>query len=52
MTDNTKAHLSNVISGKVSGVRPLRCARVGRRILIKWEWVHEWLESTDLEATP
>ena len=46
----SKAHLSNVINGKVPGVRPVRSFRVGRRILIKREWVNEWLETADLEA--
>ena len=40
----SKAHLSNVINGKVPGVRPLRHAVVGRRILIKRIWADEWLE--------
>jgi hypothetical protein len=40
----SKAHLSNVIKGKVPGVPPLRCARVGRRLLIKRERANEWLE--------
>jgi excisionase family DNA binding protein len=31
-------------------VRPLRYFRVGRRILIKREWLDEWMESADLEA--
>ena len=40
----SKAHLSNIINGKVSGVSPLRHAAVGRRILIKRIWADEWLE--------
>jgi hypothetical protein len=40
----SKAHLSNVLNGKVNGVPPLRCARIGRRILIKREWADKWLE--------
>jgi len=46
----SKAYLSTVINGKVSDVQPLRCFRVGRRILIQREWVDEWLETADLEA--
>jgi len=41
----SKAHLSNVINGKVPGVNPPRTFRVGRRILIKREWVDGWMES-------
>ena len=40
----SKAHLSNVINGKVAGVVPVRSFRLGRRILIKQEWIDEWLE--------
>ena len=40
----SKAHLSNVIAGKVAGVRPVRSFRLGRRVLIKREWIDEWLE--------
>jgi len=47
----SKAHLSNVINGKVPGVPRVRSFRMGRRILIKREWVDEWMESADLEAT-
>ena len=46
----SKAHLSNVINGKVPGVRPPRVFRAGRRILIRREWVDEWMETADLEA--
>lgn len=46
----SKAHLSNVINGKVSGVPPVRSFRVGRRLLIKREWIDEWLESAHHET--
>jgi len=47
----SKAHLSNVINGKVPGVRPPRVFRVGRRILIRREWLDRWIEEGHLEAT-
>jgi hypothetical protein len=46
----SKAHLSNVIAGKVSGVPPLRHVRAGRRILIRREWADDWLEAAAQEA--
>jgi excisionase family DNA binding protein len=46
----SRAHLSNVIQGKVFGVPPVRCFRVGRRVLIKREWIDEWLETADQRA--
>ena len=46
----SKAHLSNVINGKVRGVPPVRAFRLGRRVLIKREWIDAWLESERREA--
>jgi excisionase family DNA binding protein len=43
----SKAHLSNVINGKVPGVIPVRSFRLGRRVLIKREWIEEWLDVSD-----
>lgn len=40
----SKAHLANVISGRVASVPALRHAKVGRRILIRRVWLDEWLE--------
>lgn len=40
----SKGHASNVINGKVAGAPPLRHARIGRRIVIRLEWLDEWLE--------
>jgi excisionase family DNA binding protein len=40
----SKAHLSNVINGKVPGVKPVRSFRMGRRLLIRREWIDEWLD--------
>jgi excisionase family DNA binding protein len=46
----SKAHLSNIANGKVRTVAPLRCVRLGRRILFKREWLEEWLESANAAA--
>jgi excisionase family DNA binding protein len=46
----SKAHLSNVLNGKVQGVAPVKFFRVGRRVLIKREWIDEWLEAADQRA--
>jgi len=40
----SKAHLSNILNGKVPSVPPLVHATVGRRILIRRNWADEWLE--------
>jgi len=40
----SKAHLANVICGRVGSVPALRHAKVGRRILIRRVWLDEWLE--------
>jgi hypothetical protein len=40
----SKAHLSNIINGKLPDVPPLPHATVGRRILIRRIWADEWLE--------
>jgi len=46
----SRAHLSNLINGRVPGVPRLRHARPGRRILIKREWADDWLEMAAQES--
>jgi len=41
----SKAHLSNVLNGKVRGVTPVPSIRLGRRVLIRREWIDQWLEA-------
>jgi excisionase family DNA binding protein len=45
----SKTHLANVINGKVAGVPRLRHAQVGRRKLIRREWVDKWLDMAGRE---
>ena len=46
----SKSHLSNVLKGKVPDLPRLRSFRVGRRVVIKRDWLDEWRESAGPEA--
>jgi len=48
----SKAHLSNLINGKVPGVPLLRHARIGRRTLVRREWADEFLDLAEQESVP
>ena len=41
----SKTHVSNVLNGKVDGVPRLTHVALGRRILIRREWLDEWMEA-------
>ncbi len=40
----SKAHVSNVVNGKVRGIPPLTHIAVGRRKLVRREWLERWME--------
>lgn len=40
----SKAHLSNVLNGKVPTVPPLLCVRIGRRKLVRRDSLLKWVE--------
>jgi len=40
----SKAHVSNVIHGRVQGTPRLDHLNVGRRKLIRREWLDQWME--------
>lgn len=42
----SKAHVCNVLNGKVPGVPPLTHFPMGRRKLIRREWLEAWLEAS------
>lgn len=46
----SKAHVSNVINGKVAGVPKLPHLAVGRRKLVRREWLEEWMEAAKSEC--
>lgn len=43
----SKAHLSNVINGKLLCVPPLPVVRIGRRVLIRPETLQTWLSQLE-----
>jgi excisionase family DNA binding protein len=46
----SKAHVLNVIHGRVTNVPPLPCVRIGRRILIRREALEFWLAAVETTA--
>lgn len=41
----SKTHVSNAVNGKVPGLPRLTHVAIGRRILIRKEWLDEWMEA-------
>ena len=39
----SKAHLCNVVNGKVAQLRPLPTVRIGRRVLIRRDVLTSWM---------
>lgn len=42
----SKAHVCNVINGKVPGTPKLTHLAVGRRKLVRREWLEAWMETS------
>ena len=40
----SKAHVSNIINGRVAGLATLPHLSLGRRKLVRSEWLNEWIE--------
>ncbi len=47
----SKTHVSNVVNGKVGGVPTLAHVRMGRRIVIRSAWLHDWMEANKTGAS-
>lgn len=45
----SKAHLCNVLNGKVAGVPRLPAIRIGRRVLFRRDSLEQWLQ--EIEST-
>lgn len=43
----SKAHVHNLIGGRVPGLTPLPAIHLGRRSLIRKETLKQWLEATE-----
>ena len=41
----SKTHVSNVLAGKVRGIPRLTHIAMGRRKLVRSEWLDQWMES-------
>lgn len=44
----SRAHLSNVVNGKVHGIPRLPAVRIGRRVLFRRESLEAWLQQIEL----
>ena len=47
----SKAHVSNIVRGRVSSVPPLPVVRLGRRVLVRRASFVEWMSSLEASAT-
>lgn len=41
----SKAHVANVINGRVKGLPQLAHLSIGRRKLVRREWLEQWMEA-------
>ncbi|MBM3740939.1 MAG: helix-turn-helix domain-containing protein [Acidobacteria bacterium] len=46
----SKAHVSNIIRGKVPHLPPLPNVRIGRRVLIRDESLIEWMRAVEAQT--
>ena len=46
----SKAHLSNVIRGKVKGLPRLPVVRIGRRLLVRRDALAQWLKTVERQS--
>lgn len=46
----SKTHVSNALNGKVPGIPRLTHFALGRRKLVKREWLDRWLEANKIQC--
>jgi excisionase family DNA binding protein len=47
----SKAHVHNIVAGKVPNLPPLPVLRIGRRVLIRTEGLKAWMLSVEARET-
>jgi len=45
----SKAHVANVLNGKVQGLPRLTHLNVGRRRLVRKEWLVDWMDANKVQ---
>ena len=45
----SKAHVANVLNGKVHGLPRLTHLNVGRRRLVRKEWLVDWMDANKIQ---
>jgi len=48
----SRAHLSNIVNGKVHGIPRLPTVRIGRRVLFRRESLEQWLQQVESMTAP
>lgn len=48
----SKAHVCNVVAGRVAGCPALPAVRMGRRLLIRRETLQHWIEQNEAGSIP
>jgi excisionase family DNA binding protein len=48
----SKAHVCNVVAGRVHGCTPIPAVHLGRRMLVRRDSLLQWIERNELASVP